>query len=203
MNSSFPHLVKIGYSGDPASRAVVLQTSGVPTPFVVAYSVEVLDAPMVERLVHEKLANARPFASREFFEVSAKSAIDVLLDCSAEFLVGCDNGSEDDVDGAVGGIADASVANVVESPSYLDDIQLEFGVDVAVVVMKALVIVASGAGWRRVDLERALKNSLGEKYEHLVVKSVDLMLGHHMTIDEDHLTLSDAGVVAVRRVLGF
>lgn len=83
VNSSFPDLVKIGRTiKDPAERARELRLTGVPTPFVVAYSVLVSDCYSLESLIHEELAEFRLSNDREFFKVDPKIAINLLIERS-------------------------------------------------------------------------------------------------------------------------
>lgn len=87
VNSSMPGKVKVGKTRkDPTARAAELSGTGVPVPFVVAYSVLVSDCDEVERLVHARLAASRVNEKREFFKVSSQEAIDVLLEIAERFL---------------------------------------------------------------------------------------------------------------------
>jgi hypothetical protein len=80
VNSSFPDLVKIGRTTkDPVERARELRVTGVPTPFIVAYSVLVSDCCSLESLMHEELAEFRLSNDREFFKVDPKIAINLLV----------------------------------------------------------------------------------------------------------------------------
>lgn len=80
VNSSLPGLVKIGLTrGTTKRRAADLSHStGIPTPFVIAYEELVADCAAVERWLHEKFASLRENARREFFRVTPKEAIDSL-----------------------------------------------------------------------------------------------------------------------------
>lgn len=65
-NESMPGLVKIGFTlGRPADRAKQLATTGVPTPFVVAYSIKLFDPDKWERRIHEHLVQHRK--NKEWF----------------------------------------------------------------------------------------------------------------------------------------
>lgn len=80
-----PGLVKIGHTeqGTPTSRAAEISSAtGVPGAFVVAYSCECQDAPLVERAVHGLLSDARHDPKKEFFEISlcrAKACIETVV----------------------------------------------------------------------------------------------------------------------------
>jgi ribosomal protein L37AE/L43A len=82
VNSSMPGYVKIGKTtNDPEDRAAALYGTGVPVPFVVAYSVLVSDCHAVERMLHGRLAPFRVNDRREFFNISPREAIDILRVC--------------------------------------------------------------------------------------------------------------------------
>jgi hypothetical protein len=76
-NESMPDYLKIGMTTrTPDDRAKELSNvSGVPTPFVVAYSVEVVDCEAVESLVHARLGEYRHSKKREFFVLPIDDAI--------------------------------------------------------------------------------------------------------------------------------
>lgn len=70
-NESFPDLLKIGMTTiSPVERAKQLGSSGVPTPFKVEWSVQVKDAPKVEKQIHDHFSKRRVNASREFFKIT-------------------------------------------------------------------------------------------------------------------------------------
>lgn len=80
VNSSLQNLVKIGFTTkSPKDRANELSGTGVPSRFVVAYSIYVTDCAAVEAQVHNLFANQRHNADREFFEIDATTAIDGLI----------------------------------------------------------------------------------------------------------------------------
>lgn len=79
LNPSMPGLVKIGKTTRLSeSRAHELSTTGVPTPFIVIYEVDVEDCDVAEQLVHKTFASQRVNDRREFFRVEPKVAVDVL-----------------------------------------------------------------------------------------------------------------------------
>ena len=81
LNPSFPNLLKIGRTyKTPEERAKEMYTSGIPTPFIVAYKHEVGDCILVENLVHEKLSKKRNNYKREFFNIPEKEAIKAIQD---------------------------------------------------------------------------------------------------------------------------
>lgn len=80
VNSSFPSLVKVGYTTKlPIERASELSSTGVPTKFIVAYSIFVSDCIEVERRIHDLLKDCRHNQDREFFEIDTTTAINKLL----------------------------------------------------------------------------------------------------------------------------
>src|SRR5262245_15612596 len=84
INPALSGLVKIGCTSSSAEeRAAQLSAStGVPQPFVVAYSAAVPDMAEAERRVHRILEarGRRLTPSREFFQATSTEAIDALLD---------------------------------------------------------------------------------------------------------------------------
>ncbi|MFJ2632172.1 GIY-YIG nuclease family protein [Streptomyces sp. NPDC087422] len=79
VNSSLTDLVKIGLTrGTSKLRASDLYSTGVPTPFVVAYDELVADCVGVERRLHEKFSHQRVNNRREFFRITPKEAIEAL-----------------------------------------------------------------------------------------------------------------------------
>ena len=83
VNSSMPGLVKVGKTTrDPTDRANELSnTTGVPTPFVVAFDSYFADCDAAERYVHIELEKRglRQAANREFFRAAASEIIKILL----------------------------------------------------------------------------------------------------------------------------
>ena len=74
-NPSFQDIVKIGKTtGCPSIRAVDLSSTGVPTPFVLEWSVLVTNCHEVERKTHVNLADRRVNPNREFFRISVQDA---------------------------------------------------------------------------------------------------------------------------------
>jgi len=91
MNPSMKGLVKIGKTErEPEERAKELSsTTGVPTPFVVAYENYFESCSEAEIFVHKHLGEKgyRVSEKREFFEIPIKVAIDTLIMASNHF--GC------------------------------------------------------------------------------------------------------------------
>ena len=71
--------LKIGRtSRHPDQRAAEISGStGVPTPFEVAWFGETVDCILAEAIVHEQLSDFRTNTSREFFELELDEAIRV------------------------------------------------------------------------------------------------------------------------------
>lgn len=68
-NASMPGVYKVGSTArDPAARARELRTTGIATPFVVAWSVDCDYARRVEIQAHRLLDGCRISADREFFK---------------------------------------------------------------------------------------------------------------------------------------
>ncbi|MGD9579121.1 MAG: GIY-YIG nuclease family protein [Syntrophorhabdus sp.] len=78
-NRSFPHLLKIGMTErSPEERAKQLSNTSVPTPYQVAYEIEVDDCAAAERNIHAELSEYRFTQDREFFEIEIEDAIKAL-----------------------------------------------------------------------------------------------------------------------------
>lgn len=79
-NPSMPGLVKIGFTRRASDiRASELNTSGIPTPFVVAHEQMVRNCELTEALVHHRLSAFRVAANREFFRMQPDDAIEALI----------------------------------------------------------------------------------------------------------------------------
>jgi hypothetical protein len=84
-NPSMPGQVKIGFTKNNAEdRAKSLYTTGVSTPFQVAYEYVCVDGMGLEQQIHKVLDEFRVADSREFFYVSAGKAIDTILEVSGD-----------------------------------------------------------------------------------------------------------------------
>jgi len=69
-NPAFPELLKIGFSSkDPSDRAGKLYTTGVPTPYALAYYCFIDDAQTIERRIHAMISAYRHNNEREFFRI--------------------------------------------------------------------------------------------------------------------------------------
>lgn len=80
-NPSMPGVVKIGKTTRSAeARAAELFQTGVPTPFIVAYSVFTPDCHDLEATIHHCLPDRRVSKDREFFAFDLKDAIELLDD---------------------------------------------------------------------------------------------------------------------------
>jgi hypothetical protein len=86
LNETMPGMVKIGFTTRTSEwRARALQTSGVPRPFVVLWDEYVSNAAAVESQIHEALAEQRVDPRREFFRVSPKTAIKLLMEVAETY----------------------------------------------------------------------------------------------------------------------
>jgi hypothetical protein len=80
INPSMPGLVKIGCTQrDSRGRARKLYTTGVPTPFEVAFEVFSVDHEALEDQMHTQLSAFRPNGDREFFRYPLKDTINLLI----------------------------------------------------------------------------------------------------------------------------
>jgi hypothetical protein len=87
-NRAMPGLVKIGCTKrTPEERARELSDkTGVPAPFVVAWSWPVSDWEAVERLTHNRLDACRPNHNREFFSCSVSKAARAIKHAARAYL---------------------------------------------------------------------------------------------------------------------
>jgi hypothetical protein len=73
-NKAMPGLLKIGFSSkDPLERALELEGTGVPHPFVVEYDVLTRSARTIEQATHAILADFRE--GKEFFRMAVSEAV--------------------------------------------------------------------------------------------------------------------------------
>ena len=87
-NKSMPGLVKIGRTSNPPTRRMSeLNTTGVPTPFVLEFVAEVGSSHFVERRIHEKLTHCRVSKGREFFKTDVLIAITSCIEVAGTFNV--------------------------------------------------------------------------------------------------------------------
>ncbi len=76
-NRGAPGHLKVGFTDrTPAQRALELGATGLPFPYVVAYSVQVKHGRLVEREVHQRLS--KHHASKEWFNCSVDTAKSVI-----------------------------------------------------------------------------------------------------------------------------
>ncbi len=87
-NPSMPGLVKIGKtSTSPDRRMAELQSTGVPTPFILEASLEVNDADKCESSAHRALSKFRVSRNREFFKVSVRDALRSVLPVIGDYKI--------------------------------------------------------------------------------------------------------------------
>jgi len=79
-NPAFPNLVKVGQTTDlPELRVKQLNTTGVPSAFVLECCFRVEEPSEIERQVHETLSSHRHSRNREFFTLSVAEITDVVF----------------------------------------------------------------------------------------------------------------------------
>lgn len=80
INSSMPGLIKIGRTlRDSRMRARELFSTGVPTPFQVAFELFAEQHEVLEAMVHNELNDFRVNAAREFFRYPLDKAVALLI----------------------------------------------------------------------------------------------------------------------------
>jgi T5orf172 domain len=86
INPSLKGLVKIGKTDrSPEERAGELSSTGLPTPFFVAYEHRVGDYHAAERAIHEQLEPHRFSKDREVFKLTVKEAIKHVAEVCSQF----------------------------------------------------------------------------------------------------------------------
>jgi len=87
-NRSIPGMVKVGSTtASPHKRLSELQSTGVPTPFVLDISIAVSSAHESESAAHHALARYRVADNREFFRVSVPAAIKKILPVIGDYKI--------------------------------------------------------------------------------------------------------------------
>lgn len=78
-NESLPKAIKIGFTKKSAfQRAAQLSNTSIPTPYKVVYLARVAKPREVDKEVHNQLADVRLNDNREFFNIDAESAIELI-----------------------------------------------------------------------------------------------------------------------------
>jgi len=78
-NKAFNSLLKIGFSKKaPEVRAKELSSTGVPSPYTVAYYCLTEQARSVESNLHRRLSAFRYSENREFFEIDLEAAVNCV-----------------------------------------------------------------------------------------------------------------------------
>ena len=77
-NQSMPDTIKIGITDNLERRMRELDNTSTPLPFECYYAVEVQDAKVIEKKIHEGLDDKRVRQSREFFNISPEQAKAIL-----------------------------------------------------------------------------------------------------------------------------
>jgi hypothetical protein len=87
-NPSMPGLIKVGKTTtSPDQRMSELHSTGVPTPFILELSIEVVDCHRSERAAHHAIAKARLARDREFFRISVADALKQILPTLGQYKI--------------------------------------------------------------------------------------------------------------------
>lgn len=87
-NRSMPGLIKVGKTTThPSQRMSELHSTGVPTPFELEFSAMVSSCDYSEKAAHRALANYRVAGNREFFRISVKKAIELLIPTIGDYKI--------------------------------------------------------------------------------------------------------------------
>jgi len=83
-----PGLIKVGKTTThPSQRMSELHSTGVPTPFELEFSATVSSCDYSEKAAHRALANYRVTGNREFFRISIKKAIELILPVIGDYRI--------------------------------------------------------------------------------------------------------------------
>ena len=83
-----PGLIKVGKTTThPSQRMSELHSTGVPTPFELEFSAMVSSCDYSEKAAHRALASYRVTGNREFFRVSVKKAIELILPTIGDYKI--------------------------------------------------------------------------------------------------------------------
>lgn len=78
-NPAMPGLLKVGQTTDyPEVRLQQLNTTGVPTSFLLEFCFRVDNAVLVEKEIHQNLSAFRYNSNREFFEITIKHLFEII-----------------------------------------------------------------------------------------------------------------------------
>lgn len=95
-NPSMSGMIKVGKTTNhPNKRMSELRTTGVPTPFVLELSLCVNDCHASERAAHITLDKYRVTGDREFFKISVKSAMKLILPVIGDYTFDYANSAYD------------------------------------------------------------------------------------------------------------
>ena len=91
-----PGLLKIGVTTtSPSERLPELQTTGVPTPFVLEASIRVVESDKAEKRIHAILSKWRHSSDREFFQLSVADALSACASNAKIFFADTSNQTGD------------------------------------------------------------------------------------------------------------
>ena len=77
-NQSMPETIKIGITNNLEKRIKELDSTNTPLPFECYYAVEVENATVIEKKIHEGLDDKRIRQNREFFSTTPEQAKSIL-----------------------------------------------------------------------------------------------------------------------------
>ena len=102
INASLKGLVKVGKTKrDTQERANELSgTTGIPTPFIVAYEIFVSDCTQAEEYLHTLLGTKgyRISQNREFFDISLKELIPIMIEVQKKYPANIENDAKNKIE---------------------------------------------------------------------------------------------------------
>lgn len=121
INAAMPGYIKIGRTDRSSNlRAAELSaTTGIPTPFVVAFDLCVSDSVEVEQRIHQHFSKQRASTDREFFMVSLQDAIRVLTELALKYTISTNSTNVTRLESNLGKSSSCSILDSVSSrPTY-------------------------------------------------------------------------------------
>ena len=183
-NPAFPDLLKVGKTADtPESRVRQLNSTGVPSAFIVNASFMVNEPAQIEAAAHKVLADFRHSKNREFFNVSLAVALETIFPLVLKDLAnGAQSSSEPrfkEHDLTLGEVSVLQVLFTLAGSYGLDTYRIRdycggdnFDINIALANMHAKKLVA----------RRGVNESSGPRWI-TTPKGVKLIADHHLVDD--------------------
>ena len=86
-NQSMPETIKIGITNNLEKRIKELDSTNTPLPFECYYAVEVENASVIEKKIHEGLDDKRIRQNREFFRIDLERLVPLIRNTISEKII--------------------------------------------------------------------------------------------------------------------